>query len=51
MGFARRVFTGGEILWKTAPNALDSDVCCLVFDVGDNVVIHRANVRSTPFCG
>ena len=49
--FARRVFTGGESLWKTRHRALDVDVICLREDVGKRMVIHRANVRSTKLCG
>ncbi len=51
MGFARRVFTGGDILWKTHQEQMQS-----VVDLGANRVgyarhIHRADVRLGEVCG
>ena len=51
MKIARRVFTGGDILWKKPDHwmniAVDLSHSC-VGDLGD---MHRADVRSLDSCG
>jgi hypothetical protein len=51
MKFARPVFTGGDILWKTRPNYANSPVELAPKDVGTPQDMHRAYVRSVQSCG